>query len=157
MAVEVLGIGNETDGHGDSIEAFRTANTQNAAALLNVTEGKKKNAPRPIYDPSHVDNQWPKMVYSPTGEKTVGKSTGGVKDPRERKQILDDNQAAYKAALGSGFRDEPYAKPQIVLLDPAAEKAELKRKNDELQGQITALTDLVHKSMAAKAAEVPKT
>jgi hypothetical protein len=160
MGVEVLGAGaGEVNGHGDSFEAFVQANDSNARMLLNVAEGKKKNTPRPIYNPEHPDNAWPVMVYSADPVKpelVVGKSLVGVTDPRQRKQMEADNEAEYKKATtplpnGLGYRDEPYAKPQIVVLDPAQEKLDLKRKNDELQGQITALTDLVNKALAAKA------
>jgi hypothetical protein len=112
--------------------------------LLNVAEGKKKNTPRPIYNPEHPDNAWPVMVYSADPVKPeliVGKSLVGVTDPRQRKQIESDNEAEYKKAIAAGYRDEPYAKPQIAVLDPAQEKLELKRKNDELQAQINALAD----------------
>lgn len=153
MGVEVLGAGGEINGHGDAFEAFVQANNSNATMLLNVAEGKKKNAIRAPYNPDHPDNAWPVMVYSvdpAKPEMTVGKSLAGVTDPRLRKLIESDNEAEYKKAVASGYRDEPYPKPQIAVLDPAAEKLELKRKNDELQGQITALTDLVNKALAAK-------
>ncbi len=90
------------------------------------------------------------MVYHPEkGGLSVGKSLvglmGGARAEAER-----ENKAALAQSAKNGYRAEPYLKPQIVVLDPALEKAELKRKNDELQGQITALTDLVNKALAAK-------
>ena len=157
MGVEVLGAGGgEVNGHGDSFEAFVQANESNARMLLNVAEGKKKSTPRPAYNPDHEDNAWPVMVYSTDPAKpemTVGKSLVGITDPRERKQIEEDNKVAYKKAVSAGYRDEPYAKPQIAVLDPAAEKIELKRKNDELQAQINALAD----QMAKLTAQPPAT
>src|SRR6185312_9959055 len=97
MGVEVIGVGGEINGHGDSIDAFRQANEGNARALLNVAEGKKKNDPRPIYNPDHPDNAWPLMVYHPEkGELIVGKSLAGVSDARLRKQLDADNEEAYK-------------------------------------------------------------
>ena len=151
MGVEVLGTAQEIDGHGDSMEVFRTANNANANMLLNVSEGKKKNAPRPAYDPRHPDNQWPKAVYHPaSGMLTVGKSLLGVKDLDIRKKITQENEKAHAEALKAGHRSEPYVKPQIAVLDPAIEKAEALRRETEMRGQITALTDMVAKLMATK-------
>lgn len=152
MGVEVLGVGNEVDGHGDSVEAFRNANNSNAAALLNVSEGKKKNAPRPVHDPRHPDNHYPVMLYhSEYGEKIFGVSLLGVRDVAERKRLTSDNDGIVKAAIAAGYRAEPYIKPKIAVLDPAVEKAEMLRKNQEMEGRITALTDLVMKMTAQKA------
>lgn len=153
MGVEVLGNGSEVDGHGDSMEAFRNGNNSNANMLLNVTEGKKKTAPRAVYDPRHPDNEWPKMLHHPEkGGVVFGLSLLGVKDPAERKRIVRDNEEAVSMALKAGFRPEPYMKPQIAVLDPAVEKAEMLRKNQEMEGRITALTDLVMKLTQAKSA-----
>ncbi len=58
MGVEVLGVGGEVNGHGDSMDHFRTANEMNSRALLNVAAGRKKNDAIPLYNPSHPDNQW---------------------------------------------------------------------------------------------------
>ena len=152
MGVEVFGIAQEIDGHGDAMEAFRTANNSNAAMLLNVSEKKKKNAPRPVYDPRHPDNGWPKMVYSAErGELVVGKSLVGVEDQGLRKRIVAENEAAIKEAFANGYRTEPYIKPRVAVLDPAVEKAEMLRKNQEMEGRIVALTDLVTKLAAQKA------
>jgi hypothetical protein len=152
MGVEVLGAGGEMNGFGDTFAATVRANKENSDILLNLADGKHKNAQRPVYDPDHADNAWPKMVYSANPAKpelSVGKSLKGVVDPRDRKRIEDDNQAAMKAAIAQGFRSQPYPKPQIAVLDPAAEKMELKRKNDELQGQITTLTEQFQKLQEA--------
>lgn len=149
MAVEVIGVGGEVNGHGDSIEAFRTANEQNARALLNVAEGKHKNTPRPAYDSRHADNQWPKMRYhAEKGEVVIGKNLKGIEDRGMRARIEKENQESLAAAEKQGWRAEPYTKPQIAVLDPATEKMELKRKLDEQQGQITALNDLLQKALA---------
>ncbi len=153
MSVEVLGVANEIDGHGDSMEAFRSANDQNANHLLNVTEGKKKNTPRPLYNPNHPDNQWPKMRYhAEKGQLTIGKSTKGVDDARQKAQIVKDNEAALKAAEAEGWRSEPYQKPQIAVLDPAVEKVRQQQEMTELRGQLVAMQDMVAKLLAKKTA-----
>ncbi len=157
MAVQVQDQQFGINGHEKSIAIFRRAHVENSNALLNHAEGLPVDAERPPYDPNHSDNKWPVMVHhAEKGELTVGKSLVGVPDPMVRNKIIAANEKALKDALASGYRAEPYPKPQIAVLDPAAEKAELKRKNDELQGQITALTDRVNKSIAAKAADPVK-
>ena len=152
MSVEVLGVQGETDGYGDSMEAFRSSHTNNSNILLNLLEGKKKNAIRPPYDPSHPDNQWPVMVYHPEkGEKVVGQSLKGL-EGKLRNAAESDNQDALTALLKSGWRNEPYPKPQIAVLDPATEKAASLAREGEMRGQIVALTDLVQKLVASQAA-----
>ena len=157
MAVQVHDQQFGINGHEKSIAIFRRAHVENSTALINHAEGKPVDHERPPYDPSHPDNKWPLMVHhAEKGELTVGRSLVGVEDPMTRNKITAANEKALAAAVASGYRAEPYPKPQVVVLDPATEKAELKRKNDELQGQITALTDLFNKAIAAKPADAPK-
>lgn len=128
MAVEVLGVPGESNGYGDSMDAFRDAHRNNSRIILNLAQGRKKNAPAQDYDPDHPANQWPLMVYHPAkGEKTVSSA------------------AELKQAKADGYRNEPYLKPQIALLDPAAEKAALVAKNQELEGKLVATQDLLAK------------
>lgn len=148
MAVEVLGQ-TEVNGHGDSMDAFRQAHEANSRALINLLEHRAKNAPLPAYDPKHPDNSWPVMVYHPAkGELTVGKNLKGVEDPAARQRITRENKAKYDAAIADGYRDEPYLKPQIAVLDPASEKKALLDRNQELEGKIAVLTDQFAKLMA---------
>lgn len=149
MAVEVIGMTGETNGFGDSKEAFLTAHVSNTNVLLNLSEGKKKNDPRAPYDPKHPDNQWPVMVYHPArGEKVVGVSLGGLTG-NVRKQAEADNGKALEQAKKDGYRQEPYPKPQVVVLDPAQEKAALLARNQELEGKIVAQQDQINRLAAA--------
>jgi hypothetical protein len=142
------------DGLGESHAAFTRAHHENSAALLNLAEGRKKDAPRPAYDPNHPDNQWPVMLHHPAkGELTVGRSLKGISNPAERKAVTATNEEAVKAALKLGYRSEPYAKPQITVLDPAAEKAALVKQNEEVRGQLAELADKLAKLEAAAASE----
>lgn len=130
------------DGLGDAHAAFVEAHESNSKQLLNLAEGRKKNEPRPVYDPSHPDNLWPLMVHhAAKGELTIGKTLKGVTSPSERAQITKANEKAKADALASGYRLEPYIKPQVAVLNPEAEKAALLRRNQELEGQINTLTD----------------
>lgn len=149
MGVEVIGVAGEVDGYGDSMEAFRTGHATNANILLNLAEGKKKNAPREPYVPDHPDNQWPVMVYHPAkGEKVIGVNLLGL-NGTTRKQAEADNKTALAQSVKDGYRAQPYIKPQIAVLDPAVEKAAMLAKNQELEGKIVAQADDLAKLRAA--------
>jgi hypothetical protein len=157
MAVQSYNPNFGRNGHAASMRKFMEAHVADTASLLNLAEGKEVDATRPPYDPSHPDNQWPIMLHHPEkGELTVGASLVGVQDtpgqPSKRAAIQKGNEKLVADAIARGYRKEPYAKPQIAVLDPAAEKLELKRKLDEQQGQITMLLDRINKGEAAKPA-----
>jgi hypothetical protein len=155
MAVEVVGIGGELDGYGDSMRAFRSAHEGNTAVLLNLAAGRKKNDPAPPYDPNNPDNAWPVMVYhAEFGEKVIGQSLTSL-DKSVRSHIEGQNKSDLAAALKQGWRRDQYIKPQVAVLDPAVEKAAVLKKNQELEGKIVAqadqlakLTELVNKLLA---------
>lgn len=150
MGVEVLGVANEGNGHGDTMESFLQSEIANSKVLINLAAGRKKNAPHPHYDPDHSDNAWPKMLFHPgLGERTVGKSLVGVNDEEARTAQEKSNHKAVAQAKADGYRDEPYPKVQIAVLDPAAEKKAMQDKLTEQSGQITALSEMVNKLMAA--------
>lgn len=154
MGVEVLGVANEGAGHGDTMDSFRNAEIQNSKILINLASGRKKNAVAPHYDPTHADHAWPKMLFHPgEGERTVGVTLFGIKDEDARDAQEKANKKAETQAKADGFRDEPYAKVQIAVLDPAAEKKALLDKNIELEGKLATLADQVAKMMAAGAPE----
>lgn len=151
MGVEVLGVANEGNGHGDTMDSFRTAEISNSKVLLNLAAGRKKNAPHPHYDPAHDDNAWPKMMFHPgLGERTVGVSLVGITDEDARADKEKSNQKAVAQAKADGYRDEPYPKVQIALLDPAAEKKALQDKITEQDGKLVALSDMVSKLLAGQ-------
>lgn len=126
-------------------EEQHQAHESNSRALLNLSEGKKLTALRPAYDPDHPDNEWPKMLHHAVeGERIVGRNLKGLPDatPDDKKRrlvIQEANQSEYEALLANGWQSAPFPKPQVAVMDPLAEKAELKRQNSELQGQITHL------------------
>ena len=144
MAVQAFGEQFAGNGHEESFAAFKSSHEANSTALLNLAEGKKTTEPRPPFDPNSPDNAWPLMVHhAAKGELTVGKNLKGVEDPRTRKDITQANEAALAVALKSGYRREPYIKPQVPVLDPAAEKAALLRRIQEQDGLLNQQTDLL--------------
>lgn len=152
MAVQVHDQGFGINGHQKSLAIARRAHIENSNALINHAEGKDVDTPRPVYDPDDPDNQWPVMVHHPSnGEKTIGVTLKGVEDTMARSRITAANKKALTEALAAGYRAEPYIKPQVAVLDPATEKAELLRKNNEMQGQLNTLHDLVSKLTVAQA------
>lgn len=149
MAVQAFGEQMQGNGLEQSMEAFNEAHEKNSRSLLNLAEGRKATASRPMYDPSHPDNLWPVMLHHPgKGELTVGRTLKGVNDTSERAAITKANLKAKAEALSDGYRLEPYVKPQVAVLDPAAEKAQLLKRNQELEGHITQLNDQFAKLVA---------
>jgi hypothetical protein len=141
-------MGGEINGYGDAMDAFRASHEQNSRQLVNLANGRKKNAVIPSYDPDHPDNQWPLMVYHPEkGELAVGRNLVGLVGI-VRADAEKTNKAQLADALKSGYRKEPYLKPQVVVLDPAVEKAAMLAKQNELQGVIVSQNDVLQKLMA---------
>lgn len=149
MSVQAFGEQFDGNGFDKSWEAHVTSHVQNSNALLNLAEGKKMSTLRPFYDPSHPDNQWPLMLHHPAkGELAVGTNLKGVSEPLTRQRIQRENEAAVKGALAGGYRREPYLKPQVAVMDPAAEKQALLRRNQELEGQLATTNDMLQKLSA---------
>lgn len=132
--VSVSGMPREMGGLKESIVAFRKHHTEVGAALLNISavgteDGlpHDKDDPRPDYTPQ----PFPKMVYhAEKGELTV----------------YDDDEL--NEALRQKYRKEPYAKPQVALADPKAEKVALQAELKHKDGQIAALNDGFQKALA---------
>lgn len=142
------------DGLGESLAAHVESHESNTKQLLNLADGKKKTDPRPFYNPDHPDNAWPVMVHHPAkGELTIGRTLKGVTNAAERAQITKLNDKAKVDALASGYRVEPWAKPQIAVLDPATEKAAMLKQNEDLRGQLAVLQDAVSKLVASQEAK----
>jgi hypothetical protein len=154
MAVQAYDKDFGKDGYAENMMQFRQSHEQNTAGLLNVSEGKKVGAPRAPYDPNHPDNQWPVMVHHPVkGELTVGENLLGMpnmteRDKKARQFRIQENEKALSAALGSGYRREPYAKPIIAMMDPVTEKANLAKDLAEKDGLIKAQNDQLAKLSA---------
>lgn len=144
MAV-ITNVGNEINGFEDTYSAHIMAHEENSRILLNLTNGRPKNTPKPHYNPNAPENRWPVMVHHPAhGERTVGKSTLGLhKEAASR--IVEANESELKMALASGYRLEPYLKPQVVILSPEVEKQKLIDQNKELEGKFATVLDIARK------------
>lgn len=143
MAIQVQAGQFGIDGHAKTMRIFRESHHSNSRGLVANSLGLEPDAELPDYDPEHQDNQWPRMVHSPKGELAVGDNLKGVVGTAERGKILAANRAALDAALKSGYRKEPYVKPQVPVLDAATEKANLIKQNADLMGHITMQQDLI--------------
>lgn len=150
MAVQAFDKNFGIDGHSKSLKQFRRAHEDNSGALINLAEGLDTDAPRPAYDPANPDNQWPLMVHHPAkGELTIGTNLKGVSDPKERDRIMRSSNKALDGALASGYRLEPYVKPQTAALSTAEQlHASLKREED-LKGTLAVLFDRQEKLQAS--------
>lgn len=133
--VSVIGAINEgMGGLKESQSAFRKHHHDVGDALLNISgigtvtgEAVDKDEPRPTYE--HRD--YPKMLFHANGSEKI------VRNERE-----------HKAAEKLEFRTTPYAKAQIHVGDPQAEKKELVDRNTQLQGQVSVLTENFEKLQA---------
>lgn len=145
MAVLTNIGGGEMNGYEDTLAAFVASHESNTHSLLNVTEGKKKTAPRPPYNPNAPENRWPLMVHHETnGEKAIGKSIVGL-SASDSMMVTKQNESDLKMALASRWRLEPYEKPQVVILPPEVEKQRLIDQNKALEGQIAMVFDIARK------------
>jgi len=142
MAVQKIDHNFGVNGHATAIKDFKRAHEENTAGLLNAFEGKEVDAPRPVHDPTHPDNQWPRMAHHPAkGEMPVGTNLKGVDDPSKRKAIQAANEKVWKDAMASGYRAEPYLRPQVALHDPATEKKITADELARLRGENAILSE----------------
>lgn len=147
MSVQVLGLPGEIDGYADSMDEFRRAHDTNTTGILRVMLKLGKRDPLPVYN--RADHDWPMMIYHPVkGELTIGRNLSGLQG-KQRESIERENQELLKENLKIGYRREPYAKPQIAVLDPATEKMQLKRENDELRGHVVQMSDTLTRMQEA--------
>ena len=130
--VTVMGTPRAMPGLKGSLASFRKAEAERGDALLNIAgvgtiDGNPCDPedPRPAYQ----RQEWPRMIYHADGREVIVNTTEEM-----------------KAKFDQGFRKEPYMRPQVAVLDPAAEKkllidqlAEeraLRAKSDELLKQL---------------------
>ena len=150
MSVQIIDEHFGVNGHAKSIAAFRNAHIQNSEGILNAAEGLPVDTPRPEYDPGDHDNHWPIMLHHPEkGELSVGVNLKGLPDV-QKAAAHKANHAAKAAALAAGYREEPYAKPQVAVMDPAAAEKRYQEDMARLQGQLTAQNDLIAKLLAGQ-------
>lgn len=95
---------------------FRKHHKEVGDALINLGEGKDTEDPRPEY----TFQAYPQMIYHADGDEKI------VNSDLEKKEYL-----------AKGFREKPYLKPQVAVLDPAIEKKALMDQNKQLQQLLT--------------------
>lgn len=122
MAVELLGdefIKTAEESLEDSMQAFRDAHRENSDQILNIHEGRKKNAPR-VY----VHKDFPAMRYHSDGRECR------VNTPEE-----DDD------ATRLGYRVLPYIKARAAVLSREEEKASADKRFTEQEEQLRVMSD----------------
>lgn len=123
--ISVMGGIQTEGGLKEAAAVQRRHNAEVADALLNISgigtadgQPAHKDEPRP----PQAHGQYPKMLYRPL--------------PDEKGQLVVLHAEEEHAAIAKGWREEPYPKVQIEVLDPAREKAALKAKLDESESQL---------------------
>lgn len=146
------------NGHDESLETFVIDHLNTSRQLQNFAAGRKLTLPLPPYDPSHPDNHWPVMIYhAVNAPETIGVTLLGLKDDpvtkeNKRTKTAMANEAALKHALGRpGWRLEPFVKPNVRILSPEEEKANLIASIADRDAKINALADSVQRLVAENA------
>ena len=118
MGIQVFGGMQQAGGFKQAMKEHRMHNAKQGDELLQVAEGLDHNEPRAAY----VHQGFPKMLYKP--------------DPGEKGEKVVLTAQEMSVALEDGWREEPYPRVQIAVLDPATEKANLMDTNNKLQAQL---------------------
>jgi hypothetical protein len=133
MGIQVFGGMQQAGGLKSAMKEHRLHNAKQADELLQLTDGLDYNDPRAPY----VPQDYPKMLFKP--------------DPGEKgeKVVLTADEEA--VAKQDGWRLEPYPRVQVVVLDPAQEKANLLDTNNRLQAQLVLQQEAMEKQQAETA------
>ena len=131
--ITVLGVNDGMGGLKESLAKFRNHHKEVGDALMNISgvgtatgEAVDKDEPRPGY--THHD--WPKMMYHADGRSEIVLNAVELKERKE-----------------TGFRLEPYARPQVAVLDPATEKKHLMEIVNQATAEKTILAEKLEKLM----------
>lgn len=129
-----LMIENGAGGLEESLDTFKKHHSDVADKLLNMSgigtstgEPVKMTAPRPAY----VHQAWPTMRFHHTKGEAVA-----------------FNQQELDELYRSGYRDEPYPKPQIAIHDPKIEKQQLQDDLKRKDGELAQLSDVLQRALA---------
>ena len=118
MPLQVFGGMQTAPGFKGAMKEHRVHNQKQGDEILQLADGLDHNDPRAPY----VHQGFPMMLYKP--------------DPGEKGEKVVLTAAEKAVALENGWREEPYPKVQVALLDPAQEKANLMDTNNRLQAQL---------------------
>ncbi len=142
MGISVFGGMQQAGGLKQALKEHREHHKKQADELLQLTDGLDHNEPRAAY----VHLGFPKMLYKP--------------DPGEKGEKVVLTAAEMAVAVENGWREEPYPRVQIAVLDPATEKKALVDQNNQMAAQIVMQNESMlkmqeqQKEMAAMMAEL---
>lgn len=118
MGIQVFGGMQQAGGFKAAMKDHREHWDKQGKQLLQLAEGLDHNEPRAPYE----HQGFPKMLYKP--------------DPGEKGEKVVLSALEMSVAIQDGWREEPYPRVQIAVLDPATEKANLMDTNNRLQAQL---------------------
>lgn len=149
LGVTVLGVQRDGGGIKRALAENAKHNKAVADALLNVSgintivrdetgkiieRGSNKavheDEEREAYNPNDDRNQWPKMMYHSDG-----------------REVLVFNFVETKDAASKGYREQPYLKAQVAVMDPAEEKKRLLDRLNHMEAEKNQATDLAIRAM----------
>lgn len=133
MALQVFGGTQQAGGFPKAMKEHREHNQKQGAELLQLADGLDHNELRLPY----VHQAFPTMLYKP--------------DPGEKGEKVVKDATEKAIALQNGWREEPYPRVQIAVLDPATEKANLMDTNNRLQAQLVVQNESIQKMQAQMA------
>ena len=119
--VSVIGVQDGMGGLKESQAKFRKHHQEVGDALLNISGVGTSTGDKVDKDeerPGYKHQEFPKMLYKPNEE------------------VIVSNKADMEVHTKAGWREEPYPRPQIAVLDPATEKKNLMDTNQQLQAQL---------------------
>jgi len=150
MPLQVTGASgpnNGDNGLAESMEVFVNDHLATDRQMRNHLAGRKLTAPLPAYDPTHSDNKWPIAIHhSVRDPEIIGVSLVGLVDvplgEKARSKQEAANEAALKHALSRpGWQLQPYVKPNVRVLSPEEERADLLNRLREKDEKLASLAD----------------
>ncbi len=145
MSVAVMGGVATEFGLKTAQTVQRKHNQDVAEKLLNISGiGTQGGQPVHMDDPrpAYAHQQFPKMLYKP--------------DPGEKGEKIVLTQTEMAVAIQDGWREEPYPRVQIAVLDPASEKKALLDTNNQLQSQLIKMQEQMNQMAEQMAAAAKK-
>ncbi len=137
MGIQVFGGMQQAGGFKAAHKEHRLHWKKQGDELLQLSEGLDHNEPRAAY----THQSFPTMLYKP--------------DPGEKGEKVVLSATEMAVCIQDGWREEPYPRVQVAVLDPATEKANLMDTNNRLQAQLVLQNEAIQQ-MQAQMAELFK-
>lgn len=124
MPIQVFGGIQQSGGINKALKEHRDHNRKQGDELLQLADGLDYSEDRTPYEQRVVGSErmYPKMLFKP--------------DPGEKGEKIVLNTTEEAVAKQDGWREEPYPRVSVQVLDPATEKANLIDTNNRLQSQL---------------------